>query len=66
MAKNKRPPRRTWVQDTTLYIPPTTTVTEIHLKEEWRAVTSESLAKSLLRRERWSLRSIFSRKPRRD
>lgn len=37
-----------WIQDTTLYIPPTTTsVSEAPLKPEWAAVSSESLAKSL-------------------
>lgn len=36
-----------WIQDTTLYVPPTTSVSEVPLKPEWAAVSSESLAKSL-------------------
>lgn len=36
--------RRAWVQDTTLYVGPTTSVSEVPLADEWAAVTSERLA----------------------
>lgn len=53
MAKKKdrrldpRPHSQGWVQDTTLYIPPTTTVSEVALEPEWRELDSAKLAKAL-------------------
>lgn len=38
--------RRTWVQDTTLYVGPTSTAV-VKLPDEWAAVTSERLATAL-------------------
>lgn len=38
--------RRTWVQDTTLYVGPTSTAV-VELPDEWEAVTSERLADAL-------------------
>lgn len=44
---NPRPHSQGWVQDTTLYIPPTSTVREVHLEPEWAAIDSKRLAKAL-------------------
>ncbi len=36
-----------WVQDTTWLVPPTSTVREIHLREEWESLSSDGLAKKI-------------------
>lgn len=40
-------PRRAWLQDTTRYVPPTTSVSEVPLKADWAKVSSSNLSHAL-------------------
>lgn len=42
--KASRKNRRGWVQDTTLYIAPTSRVSDVHLPDAWAKLSSKQLA----------------------
>lgn len=54
MAPLPHPVKPGWVQDTTLYIPPTSTAI-VELPAEWAAIDSRRLVKAMPRRIRKSL-----------